>query len=138
MRVRPEQREASVPESARGAAAPAGLDRGSFVARFEGDGQFFDEVAAVFIDDSPRMLGNLVDARNAGDLVALRQAAHALKGAVSNFTDGATREAALETEQLARQGSEAAFAAAGALEPLVHELITALTVATSQHSPGQP
>ena len=135
MRVRPDQREASPPESARGAAALAGLDRRSLIDRFEGDGQFFDEVAAVFIDDSPRMLSELADARNARDLVALRHAAHALKGAVSNFTEGTAREAALETEQLARDGSEAALAAAEALEHVVHALIAALTVATS--SSGQ-
>lgn len=130
MRVRPEQHEASSSESAR-AATFAGLDRRSLVDRFEGDGQFFDEVAAVFIDDSPRLLSELADARDARDLNALRHAAHALTGAVSNFTEGAAREAALETEQLARDGSEAALAAADELQHVVHALIAALTVATS-------
>ena len=136
MRVRPGQREAPSSDSVRGVAALPGLDRTSLVARFEGDAQFFDEVAAVFIDDCPRMLANLVDARTAGNLVALRQAAHALKGAVSNFTDGATRDAALRTEQLSRHESEAALVAADELEQFVHALIAALTLATSPQSSG--
>ena len=136
MRVRPEQREAQSSDAARGVPALPGLDRKSLVARFEGDAQFFDEVAAVFIDDCPRMLAHLVDARTAGNFVALRQAAHALKGAISNFTEGAPREAALMTEQLSRQGSETALVAADELEQYVHALIAALTLATSPPSSG--
>lgn len=135
MRVRPEPRDARSAGAAPAAAA-WGLDRASLVARFEGDAQFFEEVAAVFIDDCPRMLAHLTDARAAGDLSALRQAAHALKGAVGNFTEGPAREAALITEQLARQGSDAAFTAAGELEQLVHALLDALTHAAPQTSRG--
>ena len=136
MRVRPEQRDARSADVAPATAA-CGLDRASLVARFEGDAEFFEEVAAVFIDDCPRMLAHLGDARAAGDLAALRQAAHALKGAVGNFTEGPAREAALITEELARQGSDAAFTAAGELERLVHALLDALTHAAPPASRGQ-
>jgi two-component system, sensor histidine kinase and response regulator len=136
MRVRPEQRDARPDAAPAGVAS--GLDRASLVARFEGDAEFFDEVAAVFIDDCPRMLAHLADARAAGDLVALRQAAHALKGAVGNFTEGPAREAGVITEQLARQGSDAAFTAAAELEALVHALLDALTHASPHTPPEQP
>jgi two-component system sensor histidine kinase/response regulator len=103
-----------------------GLDRASLLARFEGDADLLDEVCAVFIADCPRMLANLHDACASRDLAALRQAAHALKGAVSNFTDGPARESAIIAEQLARNGDVNAWAAADALDGLVTELAAAM------------
>ena len=110
--------------------ASGALDRASLMARFEGDSELFDEVSAVFIDDCPRMLAELKSARDRGDLVALGEAAHALKGAVSNFTEGAARAAALATEQQARHGQREAFRTAETLETLVTEVTAALVRAT--------
>jgi HPt (histidine-containing phosphotransfer) domain-containing protein len=111
------------------------LDRASLIARFEGDADLLDEVSAVFIADCPRMLANLRDARARRNFAALRQAAHALKGAVSNFTDGPARESALMTELLARSGDDNAWATADALDDLVRELTVALGGATSPDRP---
>jgi len=111
--------------------ASGGLDRASLMARFEGDTALFEEVSAVFIDDCPRMLAELRSARDRADLVALREAAHALKGAVSNFTEGAARDAALATEQQALHGQPEAFRTAETLEALVTEVTAALVRATA-------
>ena len=109
---------------------PPDLDRASLMARFEGDAELFQEVAAVFIDDCPRMLGELKVACERGDLVALREAAHALKGAVSNFTEGPARETALAAEQQARHGQSEAFQTAEILEARITEVSAALARAT--------
>jgi len=125
--------------SAPGPAVAAGdLDRPSLMARFEGDTELFEEVSAVFIDDCPRMLAELKSARDRGDLVALREAAHALKGAVSNFTEGAARDAALATEQQARQGQPEAFRTAETLEALITEVTAALARATASAAKRLP
>ena len=125
MPFRPEHRGAPSPEPTPRVAIHD-LDRASLIARFEGDADLLDEVAAVFVADCPRMLANLHDACTSRDLAALRHAAHALKGAVSNFTDGPARESAIITEQLARSGDSNAWAAADALASLAIEVAAAL------------
>jgi HPt (histidine-containing phosphotransfer) domain-containing protein len=103
------------------------------MARFEGDTALFEEVSAVFIHDCPRMLGELKSACDRGDLVALREAAHALKSAVSNFSGGAAREAALATEQQALHGQPEAFRTAATLEALVIDVSSAMERAATAY-----
>jgi HPt (histidine-containing phosphotransfer) domain-containing protein len=130
----PSKGECQVKSASGPAVASGDLDRASLMARFEGDTELFEEVSAVFIDDCPRMLGELRSACDRGDLVALREAAHALKGAVSNFTGGAARDAALATEQQALHGQPEAFRTAATLEALVIDVSAALVRATSSAS----
>ena len=126
-------------KSAPGPAVASGaLDRASLMARFEGDAELFEEVSAVFIHECPRMLAELKAARDHEDLVALRAAAHTLKGAVSNFTEGAARDAALATEQQARQGQPEAFRTAETLEALITEVTAALARATASAAKRLP
>ena len=81
------------------------------IARLEGDEALAGEMAAIFVRECPALLERVRDAvrRNAtGDL---REAAHALKGAVANFSASAATDRATEVEQLARTGGVAAAAA---------------------------
>jgi HPt (histidine-containing phosphotransfer) domain-containing protein len=137
MPFRPEHRGASPPDPSARVATLHDLDRATLIARFEGDAELFDEVSVVFIGDSPRLIANLNEARRSADLAALCQAAHAIKGAVSNFTDGPAREAALVAEQLARDGDAAAWPIAAELADLVLALTEALRdVSPPQRSPA--
>jgi HPt (histidine-containing phosphotransfer) domain-containing protein len=55
----------------------------------EAGGAGLDEFVSIFAEESPRMLGAIRNAVEAGDSKALRCAAHELKGACGNF--GAAR-----------------------------------------------
>jgi two-component system sensor histidine kinase/response regulator len=69
-----------------------------------GDAQLLGELAQVFLNDCPRLLGELREAVARGDAPALRRAAHTLKGAALNFGDGATADTALRLETMGRTG----------------------------------
>ncbi len=65
-----------------------------------------------FLADYPVQLGRIREAVEAGDPPALRRAAHALKGAVSNFAAASATRAALRLQEMGDRG-ELARAAAG-------------------------
>jgi HPt (histidine-containing phosphotransfer) domain-containing protein len=74
------------------------------LSRLDGDTELAAQLAAIFIDEYPRMLERLrgaVAARSADDV---RRAAHALKGSVSNFIDGGPTATAFELENMGRTG----------------------------------
>jgi HPt (histidine-containing phosphotransfer) domain-containing protein len=85
------------------------------------------EVASVFLDEAPRMLG-AVDAALAGaDGAELQRAAHSLKGAAAAVGGARTRECAAALESLARAGDLSGGAVArDALAIALDELIAAL------------
>jgi HPt (histidine-containing phosphotransfer) domain-containing protein len=76
------------------------------------------ELLELFIQDSPQLLQALGNAVTSGDRLELRSAAHALKGAVSNFGARHPQALAAELEKVARTGD---------LETVQH-LVDALTV----------
>ncbi|HYT77353.1 MAG TPA: ATP-binding protein [Vicinamibacterales bacterium] len=80
-------------------AAPA-QDRLAFLERLGGDLELADEVVAVFVDDCANRLGAIRKAIDAADPEALRQAAHALKGAAGNLSATGVFEAARTLERL--------------------------------------
>lgn len=79
-----------------------GLDREFALARVGGDVELLREIAALFIDDYPRVIGQLRDALAHGDAQGLERTAHGLKGSVSTFGARNAMEAAKMLENLGR------------------------------------
>ena len=87
-------------------------DQPSFYARIGADAQLAQELIALMQRDAGPMLAQIDAAANAGDALALERAAHALKGAVSNFSAFRASAAAAHLEGLAQAGEVAAAAVA--------------------------
>ena len=73
---------------------------GALLARVAGDRQLAADICRLFAQEAPAYLARIRAALDAGDCDALRQAAHAYKGAVSNFDVRAVVEAAHELEEM--------------------------------------
>jgi len=73
-------------------------------ARLGGDRGLLRDMLALFLDDCPEMLSKIRQAIDARDAAALRRAAHALKGSVSNFAAPRPVEAALRLERMGIDG----------------------------------
>ncbi len=81
--------------------APAGpLDLRGVLERLGGDRDLLQEVAAAFVEEGPRLLTALTEAVASGDAPALREATHALRGSVGNFTTMGAYEAVTNLERL--------------------------------------
>ncbi len=61
------------------------------------------EIAAVFLEDSPKLIVKIRIALNQGDSHALDHAAHSLKGSVANFASPVAYEAASRLETMGRE-----------------------------------
>jgi HPt (histidine-containing phosphotransfer) domain-containing protein len=72
--------------------------------RLSGDNDLMTDVIRVFLDDLPVRLAAIKDAVTVRDAEALRDAAHALKGAAANLSAGGLFEAARAIEQVAVEG----------------------------------
>ena len=81
------------------------LDKKEALARVGGDPQLLAEIAALFLGDLPRALGELRKSVAARDAPAIERHAHTLKGSVANFGAHEAREAAQDLETQARTGS---------------------------------
>jgi HPt (histidine-containing phosphotransfer) domain-containing protein len=93
-----------------------------------GDRPLMHEIIALFLQEAPRLMGNVRDAATRGDLGALQFSAHALKGSVGNMAAARTSHAAAELETHARAGQlPEARAALATLERALAELLTVLT-----------
>jgi HPt (histidine-containing phosphotransfer) domain-containing protein len=107
--------------------------------RVGGDRKALAELVRVFRADWPRQLARLREALRQNDAVALRAAAHALKGAVSNFAARAATEAALGLQKMGEAGR---LGGAGAelerLEREVETLGAALAAVVRPARPGPP
>jgi two-component system sensor histidine kinase/response regulator len=82
----------------------SGLDREVALSRVGGDLGLLQEIAALFLSDSDRMLREISNAVASRDAKALDRAAHTLKGCVSNFGAQRVYDAALALEQMGRRG----------------------------------
>jgi HPt (histidine-containing phosphotransfer) domain-containing protein len=80
------------------------IDMEAALARVGGDQDLLRELAELFIEECPGMLGNVDQAFRGGDTRALEFAAHTLKGAIGNFGAGEAYHAAHAIEAAARQG----------------------------------
>ncbi|HUS07939.1 MAG TPA: Hpt domain-containing protein [Bryobacteraceae bacterium] len=80
------------------------LDQDVALGRVGGDAGLLQEIAELFIADYPRCIHAILIAVEAGDAKQLENAAHALKGAVSNFGAEPARIAANTLEEIGRSG----------------------------------
>ncbi len=91
------------PSSGSGSSSP-GIDYEMLLGRVGGDRQLLAELVNIFLDECPKMLGQIQDAIRDGDGEALWKASHTLKGSVGNFAAPAAFEAALRLEKIGRAG----------------------------------
>jgi two-component system, sensor histidine kinase and response regulator len=80
--------------------------------RVGGDRKALAELVRIFRGDAPKQIARIGKAIEDGDAPALRSAAHAFKGAVSNFAAPLATEAALRLQKMAEAGQLAAAGAA--------------------------
>lgn len=78
------------------------LDRAAILDRVGGDTQLLKEIVGLFAEDCPTLLGEIREAFQSGDSARLEQAAHTLKGSVSNFAAPAAMKAAQRLETIGR------------------------------------
>jgi len=102
--------------------AQAALDEDDILALVGGDLDLLRTIVELFLQDYPVRVSSMREAVSRGDAKGLQSAAHALKGAVANFTKNGTFQAAQQVESLARSGELGA--AEGALGTLEAELAT--------------
>jgi HPt (histidine-containing phosphotransfer) domain-containing protein len=81
------------------------MDYAQAITRVGGDAELLKELGGLFLEEYPRLLAQLRDAHQHGEAVQLEHAAHALKGAVSNFGAKAAVELAAQIEQLGSRGN---------------------------------
>ena len=73
--------------------------------RLGGDEELARQLVELFVAECPRMMAAVRESVESGDVEQVRRAAHAFKGSVGNFTDGAPMTTAFELEQTGRAGS---------------------------------
>ena len=123
---RPARRARSV---RRRAPSTARLDAPRLLERVGGDRKALVRIVRTFRADYPKQLVLLRDAVAAGDAAGLRRAAHALKGAVSNFAAAPATEAAMALQAMGdRQDLGAARGALVRLELELESLCADLLV----------
>ncbi|HYN01902.1 MAG TPA: response regulator, partial [Vicinamibacteria bacterium] len=135
---------AVAPEGAEGPASasppPAGVvDFPRLLERVGGDRKALAQLVRIFQTDSPKQLARIRKALRESDAAALRSAAHAVKGAVSNFAAPAATEAALRLQRMGDTGHLAgAEAALERLEREIGRVLEALAEAAPRPSRKAP
>ena len=76
----------------------------AFIERVGGDIELARDMARLFVPDGAQLLARIEEAFAANDITGLTDAAHALKGAASNFSTAGATSVAAEIEQLCRTG----------------------------------
>ena len=77
----------------------------------EGDSALLDEMIALFLIEAPKQLSELIRFQAEGNLPALANTAHAIKGTVVHFYAEPARACASQLEQAARSGQSADYQA---------------------------
>ncbi len=108
------------------------LDAQATIERLGGDTQLLRQLAALFLEDGPRLLARVKKALESGDSNALNQAVHTIKGAIGNFVAPVSLDAARTLETHVRR--QDLQGAAGALRELEREVST-LQLALSEFAP---
>jgi HPt (histidine-containing phosphotransfer) domain-containing protein len=83
------------------------VDWDGLLESIDGDNEFARDLADAFIGTGDRELAAIAAALDAGDTAALRESAHALKGASANLRAAAATSAAAQLEAAARLGKSA-------------------------------
>jgi PAS domain S-box-containing protein len=94
---------AAIPVAPSVAGRPA-FDEQVFRARLGDNARLFEKMARLFLEDSPARMRAMRRAIAAGDSEALREPAHALRGAAANFAAAPVVEAAQRLELQAKNG----------------------------------
>jgi signal transduction histidine kinase/CheY-like chemotaxis protein len=92
------------PAPAAGLTAGDVFDREAVLKRVGGSTELLQEIVKLFLDECPRLLGEVHEAVARRDADRLHRAAHALKGTVANFKAPAVFDAALRLEVMGRSG----------------------------------
>ena len=79
------------------------VDYDASMRRLGGDKELFAEFVQIFMTDAPRLVSDLEIAVESGDCRAVHQAAHSLKGLMSNFGAKPCCALALEFEVAGRE-----------------------------------
>ncbi|MEX2663836.1 MAG: ATP-binding protein [Vicinamibacterales bacterium] len=82
--------------------------RPAFLAGLDDDVELARKLVDIFLEQSPRLMDQIRTALAAEDMIALRRAAHALKGTISNFPQGSARGVATRMEAIGYDGDVAA------------------------------
>ena len=109
------------------------FDRDEMLERLGGDAELLQDVLEVFLEECPRMMGEIVEAVSGQDVELVRRSAHSIKGALLNISAGAAAEEATRLEAMAAEASlDGSY---GALERLRTE-IDRLQNALAEQSAG--
>ncbi|MEH6577770.1 MAG: PAS domain-containing protein [Amphritea sp.] len=105
------------------------FDPDAALERVGGDAETLKELVELFYEECPKLMAEIRNTLAAGDSVALRRAAHTLKGSADVFAAKRTVTAALKLELMARNGAlDEAPEALSALESEVQRLKQALKI----------
>jgi len=125
------------PDRASGSpATPGAVDLPRLLERVGGDRKALADLVRIFRADWPKQVARLREAVRESDAQALRSAAHALKGAVSNFAAPGATEAALRLQKMGEAGQ--LVGAEAALESLKGEIETLLAALGPVVGPRRP
>jgi HPt (histidine-containing phosphotransfer) domain-containing protein len=80
------------------------FDKQRMLSSLEGDSQLLQDIVALFVQNSPKLLATIGETIARGDAVALERSAHALKGAVSNLHASGAIHAAQTLETMGHYG----------------------------------
>jgi DNA-binding NarL/FixJ family response regulator len=89
--------------------APAGQTGGVFderrtLERLDGDVELLAQIMEIFVESFPAQMSDIRDALDRGDAEGIARAAHALRGALSNFSAPEALEVVQRLEQAGRTG----------------------------------
>jgi CheY-like chemotaxis protein len=90
------------------------FDEAALLEQVNGSYELACQIVNAFLEESPELMSRVRVAVQQRNAVALRQAAHALKGAVSNFTSGRPFEVVVALETMARNQELSSVEKAGA------------------------
>ncbi len=79
------------------------FNKDEILKKFDGDEEFLAELIEIFINDIPEQLSVIQKAINNCNSNDLEKSAHKLKGAVANFEEKVTFQAALQLEMMGRE-----------------------------------
>jgi CheY-like chemotaxis protein len=82
--------------------------RPAFLAGLDDDVELARKLVDIFLEQSPKLMDQIRTALAAEDMIALRRAAHALKGTISSFPTGPARGVATRMEAIGYDGDVAA------------------------------
>ncbi|MCB0265028.1 MAG: Hpt domain-containing protein [Calditrichia bacterium] len=81
------------------------LNREELFARVDDDVELLGELIELFLEDYPDLITEIEKAIQQKDAIALKKAAHTLKGAVGNFCAEGAFEASRKLEAIGAQGN---------------------------------